>query len=268
MEPRPTFSYIPNDVVREMVINNPSILNPFIRTSKRYNNLLKDYSKESKEALISQIISQDLVTREDSIEVLRILRDYLTPYISKKTMSMGYYYQYEFDSNLSEYERLMNDHAITIGAYSLEEANLINIILHILFAGHIGVLEMYEDSVTYDMLTIDDGLSMYNNYYSDTIKPFSNEYGDLPYERLSNGLCLYYYEFTSDRGYKVRINTPIVYTRERVLQLIEDPKVFQYFTDPSLKFNDGILAFLLEMTPEERSTQIIKECDTSLSDED
>lgn len=101
----------------------------------------------------------------------------------------AYYYHYESDSNVNLFEELMRKHLIAIEAYSLEEANILDIILHTLIIGHAGVVSCITDESDQEVKTAEafakaikgsDHLSMYQDYKSEYLKDCNN--ADLIFE--------------------------------------------------------------------------------------
>jgi hypothetical protein len=101
---------------------------------------------------------------------------------------LKYYYQYESDKDVSLYEKLMNTHSIAILASCLEEANVLNEALKLLFnnngSAFIFQLEIYleilhdidmnNNHITienfFDFIEESEDMSIYKNYKSKTLR--------------------------------------------------------------------------------------------------
>lgn len=306
---RPTFQNIPDEIINELVRNNPETLNPLLRSSRRYQDALSNtrrFLQLEQDKLVEVNIDSNLIdgSPKNNVRVLEILKGYLLYSIPRESVKPRYYYQYEFDSNLSDYETLMDKHAICIAAYSYAEATLINSILKVLFYKDVNYLEgtiqyrgdsfieqqsrynhldWYTDDLiqllvasTYEIMISDSSISDYDNHVSDYIKSFNVTYNDQlnRTERLSPDTCTKFVKFRTDSlTGSIRINQPIIFDRKKVLRLLSDERLIRFFTDPNLKNSDDHLYILLETTEEENS-MVIYSCDElsdregELSDED
>jgi hypothetical protein len=72
-----------------------------------------------------------------------------------------YYYQYEFDSNQTTYECLMGLRIISIFAHSYEEAMLLNVCLRVIFDGHSGSMDNYDEDHMNDENEYEDDYEWY-----------------------------------------------------------------------------------------------------------
>lgn len=130
-----------------------------------------------------------------------------------------FYYQYEFDSQQSTYERLMNEDYITIAARSLEEANILNHILKCIIDEHTGYLDGILDdysmkyNVSDDCIRIDQFFS--HIMKSNTISSYKDYVTDKPKEITNNILSI------SDIS--IQINTVNIFDRDSILDILKDP---------------------------------------------
>lgn len=258
------FEDIPDEIVLDMVESSPDLLNPLIRTSKRYQNLLTDHALNVKERLIDHVIGYD----DDLDDLLYKLRDFLL-YTDKGGEERYYYLYYDNPDTeyymLSDLDRLMNLNAICIKAHSQGEVNILACILSILLDRSMGILSEIIDSSylldrdMYSSIINNAFLDRYYNNYSDrNIRPFDRREDGYRYEEIGNGLRRSYAVYTSAHGdISININTPLVFDRYRVLKLLSNRELLKYYETPLIK-NDHHLDIILEMTEMEQNTRYIE----------
>jgi hypothetical protein len=141
---------------------------------------------------MSTYIDTEQIELEDNQEYeYQLFQKLLKSVDRKENLPAKYYYQYEFDSNQTPYEKLADNNLIAIKACSLEEANVLNIILRVVIDGHGGWLHSFtsdEDDETIPNLTEEaffnsikkgESLTMYEGYVSDELKPMKNKNIDI-----------------------------------------------------------------------------------------
>lgn len=101
-------------------------------------------------------------------------------HVVHKTGLPYYYYQYEMDSSITDYEALMRYHQFAILATSYKEAMLINLMTRFIIDGHAGCLEGFIEDCEeegksdvqslYKMITSSDDMLQYKDYKSNKLK--------------------------------------------------------------------------------------------------
>ena len=139
---------------------------------------------------MSKYIDIEQIEQEDNQEYeYGLFRDLLKSLNIKTDLPVQFYYQYEYDSNETTYEQLMGKHLIAIKAHSLEEANVLNVILRVIIDYHGGSLHMFTsddndnpiqnltEEEFFNSIKNNGNLTIYEGYVSDTLKPISkNEF--------------------------------------------------------------------------------------------
>lgn len=161
----------------------------------------------------------------EKLEDFDYVCDIFHEYISMAQFPDGdlrYWYQYEFDSNLTTYEQMMDKQCIVIAAKSLEEANILNAILRCIIDGHSGSLNKYlneeEDETGVSIETFfqnimdSDVMSNYRGYVSVYPKEIINH--SINIGRLRNG-----------EKFGITIDDVRIFNKDNILLLLEDDSV-------------------------------------------
>lgn len=158
----------------------------------------------------------------EKLEDFDYVCDIFHEYISMAQFPDGnlrYWYQYEFDCNLSTYEEMMDKQCIVIAAKSLEEANILNAILRCIIDGHGAPLNIYLNDETevsiekfFQNIMDSDVMSNYRDYVSVYPKEIINHIINIG--RLRNGANL-----------GITIDVVRIFNKDNILLLLEDDSV-------------------------------------------
>ena len=167
-----------------------------------------------------------------------ILWKKLSKYLS--TLPLGsenmYYYQYEYDSNLSMYEEMLDKHCIVIYCGSDDEAIILNYILRTFITANCFALLFY--GIDSDKLCslrtkklvkliIDEGqssMTTYKDFKSDKIKEMRGNKVKISYGISENSS----HESAVFKKYQeIIFKKPLVFTRDIVLSLLNDVQIIE-----------------------------------------
>lgn len=161
---------------------------------------------------------------------------------------LKYYYQYEFDSSQTIYERMMGGHCISIAARSLGEANIINVILHCIIDGHTGAIQEYiddDDNDDDDTIILSDKEFFTKIYNSKDISNYSDYVSDCAKDIRCNEIHIGN-DYRTQKKFHMILNSITVFDKDNILMLLKDEctrtyckykETEKYFTDVIYRLN-------------------------------
>ena len=188
------------------------------------------------------IIDWDALENEDHCYALKLFHEILSNYTQCKENVPEFYYQYEFDSQKTTYEWLMDTHYIAISAHSYGEAMILNFLLRFIIDGQCGSLTLYQDD--YDNDTTTDQFVNFISNQTDL-----NQWNDYKSQVPKSVKIQYFSKMCKKLGFEIKKKKYYVFTLENVLKLLNDQhfienfnntqyrlkKIFDIFVEPNNK---------------------------------